>query len=89
MNSYAYVNETGEVQSVKFECVPSFVIALDESVHVEGIGDVKYDLSYGGAFYAYVDADEISLSLDEHNCNQIIDYGKRIKQAVIQNKKQY
>ncbi len=86
LNSYANIDENGEVSSVKFECVPSFVIALDESVHVEGLGLIEYDLSYGGAFYAYVDADRIGLSLDRENNNQIIDYGRRIKQAVIKNK---
>ena len=86
LNSYVHVKENGEVESVKFECVPSFVIALDESLHVDGLGDIKYDLSYGGAFYAYVDADEIGLSLEKQNYNQIIDYGRRIKEAVIKNK---
>ncbi len=86
LNSYVHVKQNAEVESVKFECVPSFVIALDESLHVEGLGDIKYDLSYGGAFYAYVDADEIGLNLEKQNSNQIIDYGRRIKEAVIKNK---
>jgi len=86
LNSYANIDENGKVLGVRFECVPSFVIALEESVHVEGLGNIKYDLSYGGAFYAYVDADEIGLSLEKENNNQIIDYGRRIKQAVIDNK---
>lgn len=86
LNSYVHIEENGDVKSVKFECVPSFVIALDEGVHVEGIGNIKYDLSYGGAFYAYVDADEIELSLQRENNNQIIDYGRRIKQVIIENK---
>jgi len=86
LNSFVHVDEYGAVERVRFECVPSFVIALDESVHVEGLGEVKYDLSYGGAFYAYVDADEIGLSLERENNNQIIEYGRAIKKAVIDNK---
>lgn len=86
LDAYAHIDKNAEVTSVSFQCVPSFVIALDESVYVEGLGQVKYDLSYGGAFYAYVDADKIGLSLDRANNNQIIDYGRRIKQAVIKNK---
>jgi len=86
LKAYAAIGEDGEIESVKFDCVPSFVVALDEQIQVEGLGNILYDLAYGGAFYAYVDADAISLSLDKENVNQIIDYGRRIKQAVINSK---
>lgn len=86
LDSFASVNDNGEVTSVSFKCVPSFVIALDEQVYVEDIGDITYDLSYGGAFYAYVNADEIGLSLEKENYNKIISYGKKIKHAINQNK---
>ena len=86
LDSFASVDKNGNVTSVSFKCVPSFVIALNEQVYVESIGNVSYDLSYGGAFYAYVDADSIGLSLDKDNYDKIISYGKKIKNAVIENK---
>ena len=86
LSSYAEIGKNGKIEKVRFDCVPSFVVALDEQVEVAGLGTVQYDLAYGGAFYAYVDADSISLNLDKSNNNQIIDYGRRIKQAVIDNK---
>jgi trans-L-3-hydroxyproline dehydratase len=46
----------GEVQSVRFLNVPSFVLARDETVEVPGLGRVRYDIAFGGAFYAYVQA---------------------------------
>ncbi len=82
LQAYASIDTTGEITDVRFDCVPSFVVALDEQVQVAGLGEIRYDLAYGGAFYAYVDADAISLSLDKDNVNQIIDYGRRIKEAV-------
>jgi trans-L-3-hydroxyproline dehydratase len=48
-----------EVQSIYFENVPSFVLALDEVIEVPGIGEVRYDIAFGGAFYAYVQAASI------------------------------
>lgn len=77
--------EQGEVTDIRFNNVPSFLALKEQSVFVEGIGDVSFDLGYGGAFYAYVDADSIDLSLSADNANQIIDWGKRIKHAVIAN----
>ena len=46
----------GEVKSVRFQNVPSFVLARDETVDVPGLGRVRYDIAFGGAFYAYVNA---------------------------------
>lgn len=72
-----------KVQQVSFVNVLSFLLASDCSVTVEGLGDVSYDLAYGGAFYAYVDADAIGIEISRSNVNHLIDAGKRIKHAVM------
>ena len=46
----------GHVGSVAFRNVPSFVAAMDRTVDVPGLGRIRYDLAFGGAFYAYVPA---------------------------------
>lgn len=82
IHAYAELNENG-IQGIYFDNVPSFITALDQQVVVEGIGVVTVSLAYGGAFYAYVDATSIGLSLEANNHRQIIDFGRRIKQAVM------
>ncbi|MDW3208279.1 MAG: proline racemase family protein [Reichenbachiella sp.] len=82
LESFAKINQ-GEVTSVYFHCVPSFVVGLDYEVEVEGIGIIKYDLAYGGAFYAYVDADKYGIDMTEKNYRQLIEKGMAIKHAVI------
>ncbi len=74
-----------KVTSVSFQNVPSFVYKKDLQIEVEDIGSVKFDIAFGGAFYAYVNADEINLDLSENNHNKIIEYGKKIKNAVMKN----
>jgi len=71
------------VREVAFENVPSFVAELDASVEVEGLGTVRYDLAFGGAFYAFVDADALGVPLDPSGFRQSIDIGMRIKRAVM------
>lgn len=66
-----------------FHCVPSFVIGLDHSVHVSSLGGVVYDLAYGGAFYAYVNSDQLGLELIPSNYKRIIETGMAIKHAVM------
>ncbi len=73
----------GRVQSVYFYNVPSFVLALDESVDVPGWGKVRYDIAFGGAFYAYVQADELGLVCDPRDFRLFIEKGTAIKQAIM------
>lgn len=68
-----------------FRNVPSFVLTTDQNINVEGIGKVTFDIAFGGAFYAFVDAESIGLKLDKTNYNQLIDWGKKIKQTVAGN----
>lgn len=75
---------SGRVTSTWFQNVPSFVANHDETVDVPGVGTVHYDLAYGGAYYAFVDADSIGLKLEADNGRQIAAQGMAIKHAVMQ-----
>lgn len=75
----------GRVQEVTFQNVPSFVLALDQSVEVAGLGTVKYDLAFGGAFYAFCNAQDLGLRLTPEESTKIKDLGGRIKKAVMEN----
>ncbi|MBI9033846.1 MAG: proline racemase family protein [Bacteroidales bacterium] len=75
----------GKVEKVSFLNVPSFLLHKDKTIEVPGIGEVKFDVAYGGAFYAFVEADQLGLNLDERDYNKLIDYGRRIKNAVMDN----
>jgi proline racemase len=71
------------VQEVSFRNVPSFLYLRDQQVDVAGIGRVSFDIAYGGAFYAFVEAEPLGLSLTPKHYNQLIDHGRRIKQSVM------
>jgi trans-L-3-hydroxyproline dehydratase len=75
--------EGDRVREVAFENVPSFAAALDQTLAVDGLGTIRYDLAYGGAFYAFVDADALGVPLDASGFRQCIDVGMRIKRAVM------
>ena len=72
----------GVVEGVRFHNVPSFAAALDEVVEVPGLGRVRYDLAYGGAFYAFVDAADVGLACDGAHFRKLIEAGIVIKRAV-------
>jgi trans-L-3-hydroxyproline dehydratase len=72
----------GRVADVSFENVPSFVHALAEHVDVPGFGEVAVDVAYGGAFYAYCDADAFDLDLTPGNADALRRAGMAVKRAV-------
>ena len=71
------------VGAVSFENVPSFVLRRDAEVELDGVGRVRYDLAYGGAFYACVDAEALGLTLEPTQFSRIVELGMRIKRAVM------
>lgn len=73
----------GRVKRASFLNVPSFVYALDQMVEVEGIGPVRYDVAFGGAFYAFCDARDLGVSLEVREFRTLMDVGMRVKEAVM------
>ena len=80
----AYAKKSNNKLSVSFDNVPSFVECLNQQVDVENIGQVSYDIAFGGAYYAFVDADALGIECTPDNQQQLIDTGRAIKKAVMQ-----
>lgn len=72
-----------KVEKVSFLNVPSFLLLRDEELEVSGLGNVRFDVAYGGAFYAFCEAEPLGLKLDESNYSQLIEAGRKIKQSVM------
>ncbi len=74
--------EAGKIVSAAFRNVPSFVYALDQTITIPGLGSVRYDVAYGGAFYAFCRAEELGLKLRPEEFRRLIELGMQIKRAV-------
>jgi len=71
------------VRSVAFENVASFAYKLDQSVRVPGIGELRVDVGFGGAFYAYCKADDLGVRVVPEEFRGLIDAGMAVKRAVM------
>jgi trans-L-3-hydroxyproline dehydratase len=85
ITAFAHV-ENDHVKSVSFYNVPSFVTALDEVVDVPELGRVRYDLAFGGAFYAYVNANDVGLTCSPEEYRPLIEKGMAIKRAIMKSR---
>ncbi|MGA6924449.1 MAG: proline racemase family protein [Desulfosarcina sp.] len=75
--------EKDRVSSVAFHNVPSFVLTLDQVVKVPSLGSIPYDIAYGGAFYAFVQADDLKVTTTPADFNALIEKGMAVKRAVM------
>ena len=73
----------GRAREVRFRNVPSFLYSGNQEIEVPAIGRVRFDVAYGGAFYALVEAAPLGLELTAENFNRLVEYGRRIKRAVM------
>ena len=74
--------ENGRAQSVTLKNVPSFLHARDQVADVPGLGEVAYDMAFGGNFYAIVDAASVGLVVDPERSQELIDAGAQVMAAV-------
>lgn len=74
--------ENNVAKEVTFTNVPSFVFARDVEIQVPTLGTVKLDISYGGNFYAIVQAEDVGLSVKPEEAKKIIAVGNMIREAV-------
>lgn len=82
ITAFAHI-ENNRVKNVSFRNVPSFVSELDAVVDVPGLGQVRYDLAFGGGFYAYVKAEDVGLVCSPEDFRLLIEKGMAIKKAVM------
>jgi trans-L-3-hydroxyproline dehydratase len=71
------------VRNVTFENVPSFAYKLDQQVEVRGIGSVRCDIAFGGAFYAYCKAEDLGVRIVPDEFRKLIEVGMAVKRAVM------
>ena len=71
----------GKVERVQFTNVPCFVSQLDAVLEVKGLGTIRADVAYGGAFFAIVDAPALGLAVEPAAARELVDVGRRITAA--------
>jgi trans-L-3-hydroxyproline dehydratase len=67
---------------VTFESVEAFASHLDQALDVPGFGRVRFDIGFGGAFYAILPSSRIGLPLMETPLPELVAAGVAITDAV-------
>jgi proline racemase len=72
----------GRAGAVTIRNVASFLHARDQVAEVDGLGDVAYDMAFGGNFYAIVEAASVGLAVDPARAGELISAGDRLRAAI-------
>jgi len=72
----------GAAESVSLVNVPAFTTGLDQTVTVDGIGQVSYDMAYGGNFYAILGLDQAGIPFDRAHKDRILGAGLAVMAAI-------
>ncbi len=72
----------GAADAVTIRNVASFSYDLDATVDVPGHGRIRYDLAYGGNFYAILGLEQVGIAFDRAEKQRILDAGLAIMDAI-------
>lgn len=72
----------GKVTTVTLDMPPSFAARLDAVIETAEWGPVRYDLCFGGVFYALVDVDQIGLAIAPENARQLAMIGVELRNRI-------
>jgi len=75
--------QTGKkVDWVKFNNVKSFLAATELSIESAHLGNLVFDVSYGGNFYAIIDPQENFGGLENYRAADLIQFSREIREAI-------
>ncbi|MFM8627448.1 MAG: proline racemase family protein [Candidatus Nanopelagicus sp.] len=76
--------KNGKAEKVTLTNVPSFSYQLDQVVDVPGYGKIKYDMAFGGNFYAIIPIERVGIEFKRENGQKFLTAGLAISDAINQ-----
>lgn len=77
-----YKQEGNKVRSVKLTNVPAYLAATELTVDCPGLGELVIDVSYGGNFYAIVDAQKNFAGLEHYTADKLISMARTLRERI-------
>ena len=72
----------GRVTRVSIDMPPAFVVKRDVFMDTGKWGQIRYDLCFGGVFYALVDAEQVGLTIVQENARELATRGVELRQMI-------
>jgi 4-hydroxyproline epimerase len=77
-----YKEEAGKVKSVKLTNVPAYLAATELTVICPDLGELVFDVSYGGNFYAIIDTQKNFPGLENYPAEKLISWARELRISI-------
>lgn len=74
--------ENGKVKEVSIINVPAFLYKKDLTVNLDGYGEIKFDISFGGSFFAIVSSKQFGITVEPKNSSKLSDLGLVLRDEI-------
>jgi 4-hydroxyproline epimerase len=71
-----------KVQSVKFTNVPSFLYSSELTANCPELGELVFDVAYGGNFYAIIDSQKNFKGLENYSADKLIGWARELRKNI-------
>lgn len=78
----SYTEENKKVKSVRLTNVPSFLYATELVADCSGLGELVFDVSYGGNFYAIIDVQKNFNGLEHYSADKLIAWARELRKNI-------
>ena len=72
----------GKSKEVSFLNVPAFLYKEGVEVDLPGVGTVKFDISFGGSFFAIIHASQLGLKIEPQNAGKLTELAMKLRDII-------
>ena len=77
-----YTQQGSKVEAVRFTNIPSYLAHEELKIDHPDLGELTFDISYGGNFYAIVDSQDNFKGIEHYTADQLIAWSRKLRQLV-------
>ena len=77
-----YTEEKGKIEGVKFTNVPSFLHASELTADCPDLGELVFDVAYGGNFYAIIDVQKHFKGIEHYSADKLIAWARELRKNI-------
>ncbi len=77
-----YKSQNSKVKTVKFTNVPSFLYSSELTADCPELGELVFDVAYGGNFYAIIDVQKNFKGLEHYSADKLIAWAREVRKNI-------
>ncbi|MGB2244957.1 MAG: 4-hydroxyproline epimerase [Flavobacteriaceae bacterium] len=77
-----YKQKGPKVTAIRFKNIPSYLALINKKVTHPDLGELSFDIAYGGNFYAIIEPQENFKGLEQYTADQLISWSRTLRSQI-------